>query len=178
MAEMLVFNQTVEAFVRALGSALTIEAKARFKTLGVDFDARLLPAYPFETWLKVMELGAQVLLPKGSREAQFFNLGYRIVGSYGETLIGRALIGMMRVIGPRRSLSRMTRNLRTANNFTEVTVEDLPDGVTAVTCHPVITPDFFRGMFTGAIEVSGGTEVKVEMLSFVEQRATYSVRWK
>ena len=177
MAEKLVFNQTFEAFIRALGSALTEDSKAGFKAIGFDVDARLMPAYPFETWLKTMELGARLLSPNASREQQFYTLGYRIVGSYGETLLGRALVAMMRIIGPRRSLGRMTRNLRTANNFTEVTAEDQPHGGMRVSCSPVVSPEFFRGMFTAAVEASGGSQVEVEVISFEDSRASYSVRW-
>ena len=90
-------NQTFEALTRALGSSLTDEVKARFKAVGVDLDVRLLPAYPLEIWLKSMEIAASLLLPNATREEQYFNLGHQIVGSYGETLIGRALIAMMRV---------------------------------------------------------------------------------
>ena len=46
---------------------------------------------------------------------------------YEKTLVGSALTAMLRVLGPKRTLERMTRNFRTANNYTEVTVEALAE---------------------------------------------------
>ncbi len=178
MADRVVFSPTFEALVRALGPALNDPGKARFKAAGVDFDARLVAAYPLETWLASMEVGAELLLPDGTREKQFFNLGHRIVASFGETMIGRALVALMRVIGPRRALERMTRNLRAANNFTETSVRSIDDHHTEVTCSPVFSPDFFRGLFTGSVEISGGLEVKVDTVSIKDGTGVFSVQWK
>ena len=178
MPDRVVFSPTFDALVRALGPTLSEPAKAHFKAAGVDFDARLVAAYPLETWLASMEIGSELLLPGETREKRFFNLGHRIVASFAETMIGLALVALMRVIGPRRALERMTRNLRAANNFTETSVRLLGDTQCEVTCSPVFSADFFRGLFTGSVEVSGGHEVKVEMLSLNEGTGVFSVQWK
>ncbi len=178
MADHVVFSSTFEALVRALGPKLDESGKARFKAIGVDFDARLLPAYTQETWLSAMQIGSDLLMPGESKEAQYYNLGHRIVASFAETMVGRALVAMMRVIGPRRALGRMTRNLRAANNFTETSFAMLDDGRCAVTCSPIVSTEFFRGLFTGSVEAAGGSDVRVELLSVKEGTGTFSISWK
>jgi len=51
MPEALVFSQSFEALLRALGGQLTEESKTRFRQIGIDFDKRLLPAYPLAVWV-------------------------------------------------------------------------------------------------------------------------------
>ena len=178
MAEALVFSSTFDALARALGSRLTVESKARFKALGVNYDApELLPAYPFETWVKAMDLGAELVMPNASQEARHEAMGRRMVDSYGETLVGKALLTAMRVIGPRRTLERMARNLRTANNYTETKVTVAPDGAYHLWCSKVASTSFYRGMLQRGVEVAGGKSVTVTPLAHDETGATFSISW-
>ncbi len=180
MAEPLVFSQSFEALLRALGArgGVTTENKARFREIGVDYDGRLLPAYPLAVWVKPMELGSELVSPGAPQERRHFELGRLMVDSYGETLVGRALLAVMRVIGPRRTIERMTRNLRTTNNYTESSLEPMPDGRTKVWCSRVVSPAFYRGMFTRTVEAAGGKDVKVEVLSADATGAAFAVEWQ
>lgn len=178
MAEPLVFSQSFEALLRALGGNLNSEAKARFVAVGVDYDHRLLPAYPLETWVAAMELGAVLFSPGAGPAQRHFLLGRRMVDTYGETLVGRALLAVMRVIGPQRTMERMTRNLRTTNNYTESSMTTLPDGRVTVWCSRVVSPEFYRGMFTRTIEAAGGREARVEIVSADASGGTFAVSWK
>ncbi len=178
MAEPLVFSQSFEALLRALGGNVNNDAKARFAALGVNFDQRLLPAYPLETWVRAMELGAVLFSPGASPAQRQFLLGRRMVDAYGETLVGRALLAVMRVIGPRRTMERMTRNLRTTNNYTESSMTTGSDGRATVWCSRVVSPDFYCGMFTRTIEAAGGQDVSVEVISADASGGTFSVWWK
>jgi uncharacterized protein (TIGR02265 family) len=178
MAEALVFNSTFEALARALGSRLNAEAKERFKALGVDFDAReLMPAYPFETWVKAMDLGAELVMPNASQDARHEAMGRRLVDCYGETLVGKALLTAMRVIGPRRTLERMARNLRTGNNYTETKFSVGADGVHQLWCSRVASTSFYRGMLQRGVEVAGGKDVTVSALTRDESGATFAISW-
>jgi uncharacterized protein (TIGR02265 family) len=75
--EALVFGPTFEALSRALGARLTVDAKARFTALGVDFQ-HLLPAYPYETWVKAMDLASQLVMPNASPNDRHAAMGRRI----------------------------------------------------------------------------------------------------
>ncbi|MBL8919989.1 MAG: DUF2378 family protein [Myxococcaceae bacterium] len=177
MSEALVFGPTFEALARALGSRLTNETKDRFGALGVDFNHVLLPAYPFETWVKAMDLGSQLVMPNATERERHAAMGRRMVDSYGETLVGRALLTAMRVIGPRRTLERMARNLRTANNYTETKLSAGSDGAYQLWCSRVASTAFYCGMLQRGVEVAGGKGVLVEALGQDAAGATFSVRW-
>ena len=178
MSEPLVFSQSFEALLRATGASLSAESKSRFRALGVDFDKRLLPAYPLDVWVNAMELGSSLLAPGEEKSLRHFALGKRMVDAYGETLVGRALLAVMRVIGPRRTIERMTRNLRSTNNYTESTLEVLPNGQLCVWCSRVVSTEFYRGMFTRALECAGGQDVKVGLMSSDPTGSKFSVEWK
>lgn len=177
MSEALVFGPTFEALARALGSRLTNETKARFAALGVDYSHVLLPAYPFETWVKSMDLGSQLVMPNASERERHAAMGRRMVDSYGETLVGKALLTAMRVIGPRRTLERMARNLRTANNYTETKLTVGGDGAYRLWCSRVASTAFYCGMLQRGVEVAGGKGVIVEALGQDQDGATFSIRW-
>lgn len=177
MQEALVFGPTFEALTRALGSRLTQDARARYRELGVDFDHPLRPAYPFETWVKAMDLGSQLVMPNAAEVERHAAMGRRMVDSYGETLVGKALLTAMRVIGPKRTLERMARNLRTANNYTETKLTVSADGQYVLWCSRVASTAFYCGMLARGVEVAGGKGVIVENTAHDDQGATFSVRW-
>jgi uncharacterized protein (TIGR02265 family) len=93
-------------------------------------------------------------------------------------LVGRAVLAMMRIIGPRRSFERMTRNLRTTNNYTESRFELRPDGSLVLWCSRVVSAEFYRGMFSRTLEAAGGHDAKVEVLSIDPSGGTFSVQWR
>ena len=66
MAELLVFSQSFEALLRALGGKLTDASKVKFRAVGLNFDERLLPAYPLDVWVAAMELGSHILTPEAT----------------------------------------------------------------------------------------------------------------
>jgi uncharacterized protein (TIGR02265 family) len=99
-----------------------------------------------------------------------------MVDSYGETLVGKALLTAMKVIGPRRMLERMARNLRTANNYTETKLTSRAD-VHELWCSRVASTSFYCGMLQRGVEVAGGADVLVEATAHDQSGATFVVRW-
>lgn len=177
MAEALVFGPTFEALARALGPLLASEPKGRFKALGVNYDSALLPAYPYDTWVRAMDLASSLVLPNTTEAERHAAMGSRLVDSYGETLVGRALLTALRVIGPKRTLERMARNLRTANNYTETRFTVRDDGVCELWCSRVASTHFYRGLLRRGVEVAGGKDVSIECSAHDASGATFVVRW-
>lgn len=116
MAERLWFSHAVEGlFGRGLGARLTPEAKAAAHDAGIDVD-KLAVAYTAETFERACRAVAPFVLPGLDDDASFFELGRIFMHGYSSTLIGAAMVGVMKVIGARRSLERMTKNFRTGGN--------------------------------------------------------------
>lgn len=175
--EALVFGPTFEALSKALGVRLSAEARARFKAIGVDFDAPLRPAYPLEVWVQAMDLGAHLVMPNAPTTERHQAMGRRMVDSYGETMVGRALLTATRVIGPRRTLERMARNLRTTNNYTETKLTSAPSGEHVLWCNRVASAPFYCGLLQRGLEIAGGKEAQVTSTAHDAHGATFLVRW-
>ncbi|MFY0529593.1 DUF2378 family protein [Archangium gephyra] len=103
--EPLVYDATVEAmFSRALKGRLSPRLKARVKEAGIELDAKLKPAYPREVWLRTMRLVVADLYPGVPEERAWFELGERMVDSFSETMMGPAIVGVLKLLGPKRAL--------------------------------------------------------------------------
>src|SRR5262245_40477398 len=121
MQEKLVFDHTLEAmFQRALGALVTPALKEKLRKEGLDLDRKLLPAYPFETWARCLDITAQILHPHLPQAKSLRLLGEQLVEGYRQTFVGSAVLGVLRVLGPRRMLRRTQQHFRSGNNYTEV----------------------------------------------------------
>jgi uncharacterized protein (TIGR02265 family) len=157
--EKVVFEQAIEGlFVRALGPRLTPDCKARLKVLGLDVDAKLLPAYSFDVWMKALEVVSSELYPTQPLPEAMFKVGSLLIAGYQETFLGRAVLGMIRVLGPRRMLMRATQNFRSANNYTESRVTDVDAKTVELWMNEVGPhPTFTAGIVYGALAATGVT---------------------
>lgn len=178
MTERLIFSQTFEGLRQALGDRLTPEHHLALQALGVDFTRPFRPAYPKDAFVAVIERLAQDLFPDRGLEAGVCAVGRAFIDGYERTMVGRALLAMLRVLGPRRSLERLSRNFRTANNFSETRLVALGERDFELWCNEVASPGWYFGIITRGLEVAGARDVKVVI---VERRdasaATFRIRW-
>jgi uncharacterized protein (TIGR02265 family) len=171
------FSQAVEGFVRALGDRLDDRAKDGLKAIGLDLRKPLEPAYPLDTWFAVMRFGARLIAPGLPEPEQLEQLGRRFIDGYEQTLVGRALLASMRVLGPRRTLERMSRNFRSGNNYTETRLE--PKGPTdyELWFNQVRSTDFYRGMLEAGLTRTNAKALQVRLVTHDSAGATFRVTW-
>lgn len=177
MTEKLVFSHSVEAFVRAVRPVLDGAFVEQLKAVGIDTTKPLLPAYPVDVLREALLLGAKRLNPGLSQKEAFAALGRRYVEGFGETLVGRALKTAIRLIGPRRTLDRLAKQFRTANNYSESKVTHAEQGQSLLWCNDVMYPDWYEGLITGMLEVSGAKNVKVRLSRHDAEGAFFDVEW-
>lgn len=175
--EPIIFSQAVEGMLRALGTRLDDAAKDQLRALGLDVRARLDPAYPLEVWTPVMRFASTLVAPGRPPPEQMFELGRRFIEGYSETLVGRAMLTALKVLGPRRTLERMSRNFRTGNNYTQTKLEALGPTDFVLSFNEVKEPEFYRGMLTAGVDRSGAKVVEVTTLTHDPSGATFSVKW-
>ncbi len=169
--EPVVFGPTVEALlVHGMKGRLDAAARRRLTELGVDLALPFATAYPVTLWFDVLQVCADVLHPGLARQEAWYRVGRRLGEGFGDTLQGKALYGVARVLGPRRMLARMTRNLQTLGNYAtsqardlpngavELTVEVLPEFHAALGAHPGLDPHQVRGTLETLLEVCGVRE--------------------
>lgn len=155
-AEQVVFEQTMEGLLRAIRPRMTGACKARLKAAGLDVDAALLPAYPFNVWMACLLASAEEIWPGEPRELALFHVGESFIVGYQETFLGRAVLGLLRVLGPRRAIHRATRNFRSGNNYTEARVVELSPTCLELWMNEVGPyPTFTQGLIDAALRASG-----------------------
>lgn len=175
--QQVVFEQTMEGLLRAVRPRLTQKCKARLREAGLNVDAALLPAYPFEVWMKCLLASAEETWPGATREQALFHLGEAFIEGYRETFLGRAVLGLIRVLGPRRAIHRATRNFRSGNNYTEARVTELGPACLELWMNEVGPyPTFTQGLVEAALRASGVVP-KVEIKDHDGHACTYRCTW-
>lgn len=174
-----IFQHTVEGlFAHGIPEQVTPRLKDRLRTIGVDLDRRLDPAYPRSVWNQVLHITREEAFSTLTEEQGFFQLGRRTVEGYTETLLGRAAAALAKVIGPRRTLSRMSHNLRSAGNYNQTRFSELPDGGVALWVNEaILSPQFLAGIIEASARIAGAKDVRVEVAQTDDSGCTYHVHW-
>ena len=178
--EKLVYSGTVEAlFLKALENRLTPACAQHLREGGLDLDQKLSPTYTLDQWKQFLRIAADHVYAGMPAEAAYYSLGERFMEGYFSTLFGRALLGMARLVGPRRALTQARLCFRTSANCSEVhIVERGPTEVEfTLTDIGADLPTFVAGALAKAAELAGGQRVVVLPEGFDGQSATYHVRW-
>ena len=116
-----VFSSGFEAlFSKDIRSKVTPAFDAELRAAGLRLDKPFQSAYPVEVWCAAVNVAAKHLYPDDSLPEANRKLGRSTIVGFCETLIGRALFPLLRLIGPVRALDRAARNYASANNFTKV----------------------------------------------------------
>lgn len=175
--ERLVFQQSFEGLFRALGNPMDARCAERLRELGLDANARLAVAYPLEVWIEALRTAAETLAPGAPLDDAAAVVGRRFIEGYGSTYMGAALLRTVRMLGPRRMLERMTRNLRTGTNYLESTLRERGPTHYELTCRPVLIPGFYQGLLSAGLEISGAYKPSVQMLRLQGDEAVYELTW-
>ena len=173
MPEKLWFSQSIEGlWVRGVGDSMTPSLRAQLLALGIDLE-HLKPAYPNDDVVKAIRLTAEALF--GGHPDAMRKMGALFMKGFAETLMGRAMVQFMKVIGPRRSLQRMERNFRTGGNYIESRFTSLGVGKAQVWFNDVSgIPDFYAGIIETGGGFAGAKDLKV---TFDETANTFDVNW-
>lgn len=161
MAEKLIFAQTFEGLVRSIGPRLTPELRRGMRERGFNADVRLEPAYSQDVFISVVQYLAQALHPSLPLEEGTAQVGRVFMDGFGETLIGRAMLGMMRVIGPAGSLKRVTQNFRTGNNFSQTRLTQLGPRQYELWVNELRMPGWYVGIISRGLELAGAKNARV-----------------
>jgi uncharacterized protein (TIGR02265 family) len=178
--EKLVYAGTIEAlFQRALENRLTPTCRMRLREAGLDLDQKLSPTYTLEQWKQFLRIAADHVYAGMPAEAAYYSLGERFMDGYFSTLFGRALLGMVRLAGPRRAVAQARLGFRTSTNCSEVRTVEREPTTLEVWLNDVLAdqPTFTAGVLTRLVELAGGQRVVALPEGYDGQSATFHVRW-
>ncbi|MEW5741358.1 MAG: DUF2378 family protein [Myxococcota bacterium] len=178
MSEKLWFQQSIEGlFVRGVGELMTPALRDQLRALGLELD-RLQPGYPADLVSKSIRVTAAELFPTLPEPEALREIGALFMRGYTETLIGRAMVQLMRVLGPRRTLERMQRNFRTGANYIETRFRSLGPGRVELWFNDVSgIPDFYAGVMTAGGRQTGARNVRVACSPATDASCTFLVEW-
>lgn len=175
--EKLVFSHAIEGYLRAVRPVLDASLTDELLALGIDASKPLLPVYPLDVLRQALVVGARRMSPTLSQDDALVALGRRHADSYAETLVGRALKTAIRLIGPARTLDRIARQFRTANNYSESKVKHHAPGKAQLWCNDVSHPPYYSGLIAGMLTIAGGTHVSVKVNRHDAEGAFFDIEW-
>lgn len=174
-----VFRHTVETLINHVLRAhglLTPDAEARLKAIGVD--PAQVRDMPFSTWTKLLSTCAELGAPGLPPEDALLQLGRRWVDGYLETLMGKTMLMVARMLGPKKMLMKMADNWRTVNDFYVATCTARGDKQVEIQLNVggVVRP-FNSGVILQMFEVIGIAGCKVDATDF-GGGTRFSVTWR
>lgn len=171
-----VFAQSMEGLYRALQPLQPLEQTAFLKA-GVKGDGKFAAAYPLELYMDVMK-AASARFPELEHDARYREVGKLFIGGFTATLMGSAMLGLLKVLGPRRALDRLTRSFRAANNFTGGSFTSLAPNHHRVVVDYTLQPGFYWGLLEETLRRVGARDLVITIHEKRELTTTYDVSWK
>jgi len=177
--QQLVFNNSVEGLLNSIRERLSPTMKEKLRALGLDADRKLDPGYPAQKWASFVKYLAAELYPGVDEPEALRQIGRRTVDSYAEGLVGSALFTMLRLVGPDRTIGRMTKNLRTGSNYMETRSTQLGPRRYEVWINNVSgVPGFYSGLLESGMQHSGARDPVATVEKTDGLECTYVIEWK
>ncbi len=172
----MVFEHTMLGLLQVGEARMSERGRSRLEALGVT-ERAMLPAYPTRIFRAVLEVTREELFAELPPAEGFDAVGRAFFQRYERSLMGRAVLLAIKVLGARRMLDRMSRNFRTANNYTETRVTELGPGDCEVWFNRVIEPHYYRGLLTEALSRTGEASPEVTLQSHGPEGTVFRLRW-
>lgn len=124
--EGVIFSHSVKAFIDQVvvrRGLLDKDLRRELTALGIDLDKP--KDIPLAPWLKALEITAARLQPGASRELALEEVGREMFRGFVNTVVGRALLLVMKLQGPRRTLHSIANSYKSADSVTKVTTREV-----------------------------------------------------
>ena len=176
MTERIVFGSSVEGQLRALGPEISPEVKSQLINLGVNPD-KILPGYSVPVYAKLIDFVGAQRFPELEGTERDRALGREFIIGFGNTLVGKATLAMGKVLGPMRATLRLTRTMRSVNNYSVSEAIPINSNSVNVWCHPVLRPWYYVGVFEQAGQQMHSPSYTVALQKLEGERADFLISW-
>ncbi|MFO0595524.1 MAG: DUF2378 family protein [Myxococcaceae bacterium] len=173
------FDTVVEGlWHRALKGRVSDDLRAALKADGLDLSKKPDPAYPAEKMGRWYRLTAKHVFPELNEEDALRALGAEAFRGLTRTVMGAAMMAVLRVLGTRRSLERMTRSMRSGNNYIEATFSSAGRGEATLVFKDVNgLPSYFAGVVEEGGRATGAADMVSTWNMAPDGSCTYHVKW-
>jgi uncharacterized protein (TIGR02265 family) len=175
-----VFGHLFEAlFQNALAGRLSPIALEQLRRLGVDVSKRLEPVYPLPLWMAALTVAARDVYPSLELDQAYEQLGEACMEGFSATLVGRAVVAALRLIGPERAMLQAQSTFRSTNNYAQLSHRKVGPGHFRIWINEVgHCPTFTVGMLRAGLGAAGAPSAHVEVAAYDGHGCTYDVRWE
>lgn len=173
----LVYGFSVDSLFKGLGERLTPALKDKVRAVGIDVDKKLLPAYPKAVWVRAVDVVADELSGGRDRAAARRQLGHDISNGFAESALGKLMSPGVRLMGVKRVLMRLPRQLSMSNNFLRVAVVDMGERWLRVEVNEAVpSAEFLCGIIEA---IAGYAGAKTTDVRFAAEGplTVFSVSW-
>ncbi len=178
LEDRLIYSEVIEGLIQnGLGGHVPARLRERLGDLGLDVD-RPPSTFPVVTWLKCLRVIVEELFPGVPMEEAFRRLARQHVDGYGRTLMGRATVRVMRLLGPRRMVNRLPSMLSATDNYTAGTVEERGPREFVLSLNSNLQPAAYaEALFEALLSACGAVEPRVTRQENHEDRSSYLLTW-
>jgi uncharacterized protein (TIGR02265 family) len=172
-----VYEHTVDGlFFKALRERITPSLQERLKALGIDLAGKPR-SVPHAQWKEALKLAATELF-QGSEDERYRQLGNAVMLRHEETVMGKAVIAVMRLMGPVRVLKRINSTLGSGNNYIQANLA--PTSLTSWEgtineCNG--NPHYVAGVLEQGLVITGAKNPMVLVSDFDGHSAKFQITW-
>jgi uncharacterized protein (TIGR02265 family) len=183
MAEQrLIYEQSIEAmYLKAHPEKLTPQVKAALRELGIDLDQKLKPFYNADAVNDATRLFRRLAYGHVADDEQAYSqMGERILDGYFNTIYGKPLVSLLKLLGAKRIVDRLPQAMTASSNYMKVTVEwKGPTEAWLTLSDTSPSPHLNLGVIRRAfVHWFNTPSFQVSIQEHVAPRATYRMTWK
>lgn len=180
--EQLVFGTTIEGlFLKGLKGKIDARLTQDLRERGLDLERPLLPAYPRTVVNALIHHTAITLFPELPIEEAFYRVGKHVTPGQAATLLGSAALKLVSLVGPRRTLERLSRTFASTNNYMTVNLRKLGDTSWELELHPSNEyPLYMAAVLEDVLTLAGAKDLSVRVAKHDKEReqCVYAITWR
>lgn len=178
MTEKLVFDSAIEGLIQCVHAEISTKCNQRLLQIGFDPKAKLKPAYPAEQWAGVVKILGEEIYPGLGATESHRQLALRTLEVFSRSLIGAAMFAIVGLLGPDRTIGRMTRNFRSSCNYIETTCTEVAPHSWEIWVNDVSgVPGFYLGLLEGGFRRAGAKGLTIVVQEQKHPAAIYRASW-
>lgn len=179
MAEGVIYKHTIEAFIQHVvlrRGLLSIEFDRELRGLGLDVSRPR--EVSLATWEALLKATAKRAYPKLAEDDALEEVGREVMRGFAAGFVGKGLLMVLRMLGPRRALLRMMENFRTADSVTTMKAVELSPTCIELDTRPVTdVPTYVCGLLSEIMVLLAAREPKVEHRIEGKESRVFKVTW-
>lgn len=175
----LIYGEVIEGLLRhGLHGQVSLRLRERLRQLGLDVD-RPPQTFSAVVWRQCLQVIVEEAFPGVLPEEGFRQLARQHLEGYGRTLLGRATMRVLRLLGPRRMVQRLPHVLGSTDNYTVgVVVEQGPSTFELTLNSSPLPAGYAESLFESFLKASGAEEPRVKLVQSSADSCTYQLDWK